>query len=147
MERSKEAYPDTLFFNIDAMDMDNRALLMNDLNINTVPSFRIFVNGEMTASVNGGNNFDQVEIALKEAIEKHNGDDEIVTDDTTDEAPADESVSDEGLTIIDDTEVSDDTMNVVDDTEVADEAEEEPLGLAQTFAKRFGIQQRLAALF
>jgi len=109
MERTKETYPDTLFFNIDAMDFANRDLLMNSLRISSVPSFRIYVNGELSASVNGGNNYDQVEEALQDAIEKHEGDDEIVTD---------EDLSDDGLTIEDDTteNLTDDTYNVEDDT-------------------------------
>ncbi|MCP4569920.1 MAG: thioredoxin family protein [FCB group bacterium] len=85
MERTKETYPDTLFFNIDAMDFANRDLLMNGLKISSVPSFRIYVNGELSASVNGGNNFDQVEAELQKAIAKH------------------EVLSDDGLNIVDDT--------------------------------------------
>ena len=117
MERTKDAHPDTLFFNIDAMDFNNRALLMNDLKINSVPSFRVYVNGELSASVSGINNFDQVEVALNEAIAKH------------------------------DSIVEDDTFNVIDDTTVSPAEEAAPLTLAQVFARRMGIQQHLAALF
>ncbi len=129
-----EAYPDTIFYNIDAMNFDNRDLI-KELGIRAVPSFKIFVHGDEIAEVKGEDHFDEVETAIQTASDLY--------------LPNDEDVETDTFNVIDDTTeaTSEEDAEAQADAEAEAEVQAEPTTLAQAFAKRMGIQQHLAALF